>query len=190
LPFENDGQVSDHKEVLAELERRGGLPTNVQHGDLATLRGPKLILRALAREPATVVDLDGSWMPLMGTAGAIAVRMDDVASEDLAAYEALLNSALHQWLIHGLGRPKHDESVELTIADVGKLPVPFLDRNGIESLKSAGEAIRSALAEPKPLARARRYRDGRLDLDVLVYELMGVSARLRSIVADELIRTT
>jgi N-6 DNA Methylase len=189
LPFEEDGKTSPREEVRAELGRRGGLPRNVQHGDLRTLRGPKLILRALAREPATVADVTGEWMPLMGTAGGIAVRLDDVEPSDLPAYEALLNSAFHQWLIHGLGRPKHDESVELTVADVERLPIPAgLDRGGVERLSAAGEAVRSAYAESKPLKRMREYRDARLDLDSLVYELMGVPPRLRAIVADELIR--
>jgi hypothetical protein len=189
LPFEEDGKPSTRKAVQAELERRGGLPRNVQHGDLRTLRGPKLILRSFAREPATVADVTGEWMPLMGTAGGIAVRLSDVAPEDLPAYEALLNSAFHQWLIHGLGRPKHDESVELTVADVESLPIPTsLDCKSIDLLRLAGEAVRSAYGESKPLERMREYRDARLDVDSLVYELMGISPRLRAIVADELIR--
>jgi SAM-dependent methyltransferase len=191
LPFEETGQLSSQKQVVAELERRGGLPTNVQRGDLTTLGGPKLIVRAFAREPATVVDVEGKWMPIMGTAGAIAVRMSDISPEDLPAYEALLNSALHQWLLHGLGRPKHDESVELTIPDVEQLPIPSdLDASGLGALKAAGEAVRLALSETDPMLRVHQYRDARLELDNLVFEFLAVSSKLRAIVADELIRTT
>jgi hypothetical protein len=188
LPFDVDGSLTANVGVLEELRRRGGLPRHVQRGDLQTLTAPKLLLRTFSQEPATVADPNAEWMPLMGTAGAIAIRLDDVASDDLYAYEALLNAALYQWLIQGLGRPRHGGWTELTISDVNKLPVPALEDKDLTQLKRHSLTIRSTLAEPDPMLRRTLYHAGYKELDNTVFDLVKASKRLRHIVTEELVR--
>jgi hypothetical protein len=128
VPFETDGAYVSTGLIADEVKRRGGLPENVQRGDLQTLRAPKLLVRTFSREPGTFADVLGDRMPLMGVSGAIAVRLDDVPARELHAYEALLNGAVYQWLLQGLGRPKQGGWIELTIPDVATLPVPCTRR--------------------------------------------------------------
>lgn len=186
LPFERNGEATGDALVTAELERRGGLPPNFQRGDLQTLLGPKVLLRVVAREPAAVEDRSGRYLPIMR--GALAIRADDLQGSGLTALAAILNGALYQWLLRGLGSPLHDESVELSAADVRALPVPVLTDDAIEALVQQAEAIRAALGLDDQYLRAREYRRRRHELDVLVFELAGASPRLRTIVLEELIR--
>ena len=186
LPFESDGRPTRDEAVLAELARRGGLPTNFQRGDLGTLLRPKVLLRALAREPAAVADATGRHLPIMR--GALAIRADDLDSRGLRALAALLNSALYQWLLRGLGAPLHDESVELSAADVRMLPVPYLTADVVDALHASAEAVAAALQSTEPFARAREFRRQRHELDLLTFELTGATSRLRAIVLEELIR--
>lgn len=186
LPFELDGQLTQNPAVLDELARRGGLPKNFQRGDLRTLLRPKVLLRALAREPAAVADVTGRHLPIMR--GALAIRADDLPPGGLRALATLLNSALYQWLLRGMGAPLHDESVELSAADVRSLPVPRMTPDAIDALGEKAEDITAALHAAEPYRRAREYRLQRHKLDVLAFELAGATARLRSIVLEELIR--
>ena len=188
VPFEIDGSLTTNASVLDEVQRRGGLPRNVQHGDLRTLSRPKLLMRTLSREPATVADLIGDRMPLMGTAGAIAVRLDDVASRDLHAFEALLNASLYQWLLQGIGRPKHGGWVELTISDVADLPVPVLDAENRRTLITCADAVRTALAIEDPMLRRASYHEAYAVLDDLVLDLVDASKKLRGTIDDDLFR--
>jgi hypothetical protein len=150
------------------------------------LLGPKVLLRAVAREPAAVEDTSGKFLPIMR--GALAIRADDLEPRALSALAALLNSALYQWLLRGLGAPLHDESVELTAADVRVLPMPELTAGSVDSLATHAETIRDALRLEDPYARAREFHRRRNQLDLLVFELTSASPRLRTIVLEELIR--
>jgi hypothetical protein len=185
LPFESDGSLSADERIVQELARRGGLPKNVQRGNLRTLTAPKLLLRTLSAEPATAVDATGEHIPLMGTAGAIAIRLDDVAVADLPAYEGLLNSALYQWLLQGLGRPKHGGWTELTVGEVSALPVPILDAGQRAQLVRCATVIRAALEEERPMRRRTRYHQAFALLDEIVFEITGASPKVRATVEND-----
>jgi hypothetical protein len=186
LPFERDGQPGQGPALEAELKARGGLPPHYQHGHLPTLLGPKILLRAVARESAAVADPKGQYIPKMR--GAHALRFDDVPQGLLAGIAALLNSAFYQWLLRGLGSPRADESIEVTLADVRSIPLPDLTEPELRQLGACAQAIADALSERDPLRRVLMVRDLRIELDALVFGLIGASQRLRDIVTDELIR--
>lgn len=186
LPFELDGQRGCDPNLLAELKARGGLPTNYQHGYLPTLLGPKVLLRAVAREPAAVADPAGRYVPVMR--GVHVLRLDDIPVKYLASIAALLNSAFYQWLLRGLGAPRSDETIEVTLADVRSLPLPDLSDTELRQLYIQGQDITEALAKVDPISRIHAVRDARAALDVLVFEILGASQRLRDIVKNELIR--
>lgn len=186
LPYELDGKRACDPNLLAELEARGGLPTHYQHGHLPTLLGPKVLLRAVAREPAAVADPTGRYVPVMR--GVHALRLDDIPVKYLASIAALLNSAFYQWLLRGLGSPRADETIEVTLADVRSLPLPDLSDTELRQLQVQGQDIAEALAEPDPISRIVAVRDTRAALDVLVFEILGASQRLQDIVKNELIR--
>jgi|GEM_PF-3030021 len=188
VPFETDGSLSAHPAVVAELERRGGLPKHPQHGDLAVLRGPKLMVRTLSREATTVADPDGEAMPLMGEAGAIAIRLADASEEDLFAHEALLNSSLLQWWLAGMGRPRRGGWFGLNVSLVKALPLPPLSGGDVRALGGMALAIREALGEERALRRRAEYRRLRDELDAFVLDLVGASQRLRDVVAKEVRR--
>jgi hypothetical protein len=190
VPFETDGAYVDTGAIAEEVKRRGGLPKNVQRGDLQTLRAPKLLVRTFSREPSTFADVLGDRMPLMGTSGAIAVRLDDVPGPELHTYEALLNGALYQWLLQGLGRPKQGGWVELTIPDVATLPVPVLSSRDRARLTECRAEIHAAICEEDPMLRRGLYHEGFAKLDALVFELVNASDKLRAVVEDELVRVT
>jgi Eco57I restriction-modification methylase len=186
LPFERDGQPGQDPALEAELKARGGLPPHYQRGYLPTLLGPKVLLRAVAREPAAVADPKGQYVPKMR--GAHALRFDDIPVQLLAGIAALLNSAFYQWLLRGLGSPRADESIEVTLADVRCIPLPDLTELELRQLHKRAQAIVEALSKPDPIDRALTVRDLRSELDAHVFDLIGASQRLRQIVTDELIR--
>lgn len=188
VPFETDGTRDNTGPIADEVGRRGGLPAHVQHGDLQTLRAPKLLVRTFSREPATFADTHGDRMPLMGVAGAIAVRLDDVPAPELHAYEALLNGAFYQWLLQGLGRPKQGGWVELTVPDVAMLPVPALSALDAVRLIGCRNDLHAALGEKDLMLRRSLYHEGFAKLDELVFDLLGASPRLRGVVNGELVR--
>lgn len=186
LPFESDGSPASDPQVAAELKARGGLPKNYQHGYLPTLCGPKLLLRAFAREPAVIPDHTGQYVPIMR--GVQAVRMDDIQPEHLRGIAALLNSSFYQWLLRGLGAPRGDETVELTIADVHQLPFPELSISELSHLCALADRIEAAMNEHSPVLRVRAVRDERAVLDDFTLDLLEVSAKSREAIQAELIR--
>jgi SAM-dependent methyltransferase len=189
VPFETDGSLSDHAAVCAELESRGGLPRNSQRGDLAVLRGPKLLVRTLAREATTVADPRGELMPLMGEAGAIAVHLGDVSPDELAAYEALLNSSFYQWWLGEIALPRQGGWLALNVSLVGSIPVPALRAAERGRLVRFSAAVRDALNEPGPLQRRDAYHRELGRLDEFVLDRLGASPRLREVVAEEVRRS-
>jgi N-6 DNA Methylase len=187
VPFTNDRTVPQG-DVKALLDEIGGLPANAQPGDLETLRGPKVLIRAFGREPAAVADRRGEWMTLKGTAGALALRLERATQTQLAGAAALLNSALYQWLLHGFGRPRSDETVELMVSDVAELPWPTLSMSEWRDLSKAGKQVASGLHEKSAIARIEAYRRARRELDQLTFDLLEVSKTLRAVVLGELTR--
>lgn len=187
VPFETDGSLSGNPVVLTELESRGGLPTNPQHGDLAVLRGPKLLLRTLAREATTVADPRGDLMPLMGEAGAVAVRLGE--DEDLHAYEALLNASFYQWWLGEMAQPRQGGWFALNVSLVGAIPVPRLRPADRRQLARFAGSIRDALKEPRPLRRRSAYHRQLGQLDELVFSLLKASPRVRAVVSKEVRRS-
>lgn len=186
LPFEKDGSLASNPEVVKELEARGGLPKNFQHGYLPTLCAPKILLRAFAREPASVSDPTGHFVPIMR--GVHAIRMDDIKPEHLCGVAALLNCSFYQWLIRGLGEPRSDETVELTIADVSGLPFPELTTEELSALCQLADRIEEAINEKNPVRRIKAVREARADLDNYAIDLLGVSTKARKAIQEELIR--
>lgn len=188
VPFDSDGSLSDHPAVRAELERRGGLPSNPQHGDLAVLRGPKLLLRTLAKEATTVADPGGHLMPLMGEAGAIAVRLGDVEPSELYALEALFNSAFYQWWLGEMAQPRQAGWLALNVSLVSSIPVPKLSAVDRRRLADFGSSIRDALTEENLLRRRDAYHRELGRLDEFVFDLLAASLHLRSVVTAEVRR--
>ncbi|MEZ5077891.1 MAG: N-6 DNA methylase [Solirubrobacterales bacterium] len=188
VPYETDGTLATDPDVLGELERRGGLPRHPQHGDLGVLRGPKLLLRTLAPEISTIADLQGDLMPLMAEAGAIAVRIEEADSVALMGYEALLNSAFYQWWLGGMAQPRQGGWFALNVSLVESIPVPSLAAGALEVLASLAGAAREALAQEVPLRRLEEFHRARGLVDVAVFDLLGVSERLRSLVEEEVRR--
>lgn len=188
VPYETDGRLSEHPDVLGELERRGGLPPNSQHGDLSVLRGPKLLLRTLTSEIAVVADLQGDLMPLMAEAGAIAVRVEGADTNVLLGYEALLNSAFYQWWLGGMALPRQAGWFALNVSLVESIPLPALDARALERLAGWAAAVHESLALGSPIRRLNRYREVYDLLDEAVFDLLGVKERLRAQVRDEVRR--
>lgn len=186
LPFNEDGSRAKDPYLIAELESRGGLPSNYQHGYLPTLLAPKVLLRAFAREPAAVADQSGQYVPIMRGVHALGFR--GLANQHLAGIAALLNSALYQWFLRGLGAPRSDETVEISVLDVSSLPFPDLTAVELRQLKAAYEAVLDALDKEGPVERAHAVRAARASVDLLAFELLGVSTRLQGIVRNELLR--
>ncbi|HEY5943535.1 MAG TPA: N-6 DNA methylase [Solirubrobacterales bacterium] len=188
VPYEADGSLSQTPDVVAELERRGGLATHPRHGDLSILRSPKLLLRTLAPEIAAYADLDGDLMPLMGEGGAIAMQFPGSDSETLLAYEALLNSAFYQWWLGGIAWPRQGGWFALNVSLVEMLPVPGLSRSDLSLLGAFANTLRQTLCIKNPVRRLREYHRTYAELDDLVMTLLGASTRLRAVVEREVKR--
>jgi hypothetical protein len=188
VPFDDDRSPVADREVAAVLAGRGGAARHAQPGDLATLRAPKVILRAFGRESAAVADTTGEWMTIKGTGGGVVISWPEASTRELEGLAALLNSALYQWLLHGFGRPRFDETVELTVGDVTDLPWPALGDDAWSALAGAGAAVIASLDRTDPAERIAGYWETRRSLDDLAFDLLAVSESLRSAVSDELVR--
>jgi len=189
LPYEADGSLSQLPDVVAELERRGGLPAHPQRGDLDVLRSPKILLRTLAPEITAVADLRGDLMPLMGEAGAIAVQIDGSDSTTLLAYEALFNSAFYQWWLGGMAIPRQGGWLALNVSLVEALPVPQLASPQLDRLSDMAKEIREALTLEDELQRLRNYHELYEKLDQFVLsDVLGASRRVRATVGEEVKR--
>ena len=148
--------------------------------------GPKVLLRAFAREAAAVADPEGRYVPVMR--GVHAIRFPGIAVSHLNGLAGLLNSALYQWLLRGLGSPRADETIEVTVQDVGSLPFPNLTLPELHQLDAHAKTVMTALEEEDPIRRAHAVRDARAGADQFVFELLEVSARLEDTVRNELVR--
>lgn len=185
-PFERDGRPTDDQRAWDLVDAAGGLPANFRHGNVAALTGPKVLLRGLVREPASVADISGVHVPVMR--GVFAIRLDDVEPRLLPGIAALLNSALYQWLLRGLGAPLQDESVELSVTNIASLPFPVLSDQLLEDLSALGAAAADAL-QLEPIERATAFAEARASLDQYVFGALRASNPLREIVLKELVRT-
>jgi hypothetical protein len=127
-------------------------------------------------------------MTLKGTAGALAFRIDRATRTELAGAAALQNSALYQWLIYGLGRPRADETVELIFSDVADLPWPALSASEWRELSNASKPVVAALREKSAIVRMEAFRRARREVDRLAFDLLEVSPTLQAVVRSELTR--
>ena len=186
LPFESSGAPASPPEVQALVCARGGLPTNYQHGDLEVLRGPKVLLSSVAREPAAFADVNGRFVPMMR--GVHALSLGDMSAESLPAIAALLQSSFYQWLLRGLGAPRSDESVEISTGLVQLLPWPDLDDAALARLCALASAVRDTFSVERPIDRIHAFAAAREELDEAVFTLLGASERLRTIVRSERLR--
>ncbi|MGI8622291.1 MAG: HsdM family class I SAM-dependent methyltransferase [Solirubrobacteraceae bacterium] len=186
VPFDESGRPSSLPDVQAFVADRGGLPRNYQHGDLAVLRGPKILLTAFAREPAAFADVDGRFVPMMR--GVHALALDDVPARYLPGVAALLQSSFYQWLLRGLGAPRADESVEITTSLVKSLPWPVLDGGVLQALSDRLVEVREAFTIDDPIGQIHQYAKARERLDQDVFSLVGASSSLAAIVQAERVR--
>ncbi len=115
-------------------------------------------------------DADGELVPVMR--GIHAVAFDGMDAELLAGLAALLNSAFYQWMLQGLGSPRADESIEITVADIEGLPVPGLDGGELKTLRTHANAAQVALGEANDVKRVHAVRKVRADLDGFVFDLL------------------
>src|SRR4051812_22122027 len=109
--------------------------------------------------------------------------------------------------MRGFGAPRADETVELSVDIVKRLPWPTLTDAMWDRLEAAGKSVESLVhvtrvrkpaprtSAPSPMASlgttnaaSTKYsavRDARRVVDDLTFELLEVSARLRTAVSDE-----
>jgi hypothetical protein len=187
MPFELDGREASDPVVRAVMEARGGLPKTFRHGHLPTLMGPKILLRAFGREHGAVADTTGSFVPLMRHAHAI--RFEGVRAEDLPSIAALLNSAFYQWMLRGFGAPRQDETIEVTVRDIGELPMPDLSRPELDRLGFLGTWIEEALKEKDATRRISEFSARRFELDEFVWDLLQAPNSMRDLVRSEMVRS-
>ncbi len=178
-------QMGEHPDVDRLIEHLGGTPPSFRPGNLDALRGPKVIVRGLFDEPAAVADTDGVWMIPQGGAGGIAVV--GAGKSDILLLECLLNSALYQWILQGLGHSKSRGFVQLMRHHWRFVPWPSLSRDERRDVLTAGRKVRAALRSKGPEAPSR-YWNARVGLDSAVYKALRVSPALQATVASELWR--
>jgi hypothetical protein len=167
------------------IDYLGGVPQSFRPGNLQLLRSPKVVLRGLFDEPSAVADFGGAWMIPQGGAGVVALVPTRKA--DVELLEGLLNSALYQWLLEGLGHPKSKGYVQLMRHHWSAVRWPVLDRAERASIVSAAKRVKSTLNARGP-DRVSRYWTARLNLDSAVFDALRVAEHLRSVVAAELWR--
>jgi hypothetical protein len=177
--------VGEDPGVDALIEHLGGVPRSFFPGKLSALRGAKVVVRGLFDEPASAADTAGEWMIPQGGAGAFAVVPR--WKKDVALVEALLNSALYQWLLQGLGHSKSGGYAQLMLHHWRFIPWPILEREQQAEVVAAGREVRTAL-RLRGAERVSQYWDARLRLDEGVYASLKVTSRLQDLVTDELWR--
>jgi hypothetical protein len=180
-------QVGEDPAVDLLIEHLGGVPRSFRSGSLKKLRSPKVVLRGLFDEPAAVADAVGEWMIPQGGAGVVAVV--PTRKSDVELLEALLNSALYQWLLEGLGHPKAGGYVQLMRHHWKFVPWPRLDRLQRAHITAPARKVRAALKDRNG-DRVDRYWRARLDLDEAVFDALSVDAHLRAVVLAELWRSS
>jgi SAM-dependent methyltransferase len=178
-------QRDDDQALRKLVDSLGGAPANVQLGNLRVLLQPKVIVRAWDYDHPAAVDYNGDHIVTKASGGALAVTVDEPTATRLDAIAGLLNSALYQWLMRGLGREKRDATVELGLDDLQMLPWPALDDDDTETIAEAVTSIQSSLRTDDKITRTQAYWAARRELDDRVYDLLGADENLRRIVADE-----
>lgn len=178
-------QIGEDEVVDELIESVGGVPKSFRPGDLRALRGPKVVIRGLFDEPAAAADMAGEFMIPQGGAGAVALVVTDEL--DVLLLESLLNSALYQWLLQGLGHAKGGGFVQLMRHHWRRVPWPLLSRDQKGLIVSAGNKVKDVLNGLGD-RRTSRYWDARLDLDAAVYEQLGVGRDLQECVTQDLWR--
>jgi hypothetical protein len=187
LPFDEDQQLTHERAVALLLKRVGGLPTNYRTGKLSVLRYPKLLIRTLVFEPATVVDRIGDLVPK--ERAAYAIGFHDVHDRDLPGLAALLNSSTYQWLMRSAGTPRQNQYIELSNPAIVELPWPKLGRDHLASLNALEREASEALTVDDEYLRASHFRAARRRIDALSYELLHVGKKTQQLIADELRRS-
>ena len=171
--------------VDAVIGRLGGSPPSFRPGSLHALQKPKVLVRGLFDEPAAAADSSGGWMIPQGGAGVAALVPG--RKREVELLEALLNSALYQWLLQGLGHSKARGYVQLMRHHWRYVPWPSLEADRAAAVVGAGRKVKATLRARGP-DRVSRYWSARTALDATVYEAMGVDVQLESIVGVELWR--
>lgn len=188
FPFEEDKSTGDDPQVQAVLAALGGFGGTVQAGAVAALRAPKVILRGFSREPAAFADPAGEWITVKGTKGGLIIVPRRPSADLLDGIAGLLCSSLYQWLLRGFGQPRRDETIEILQGNAEELPWPDLDKEEWTALATQARAAALAARDGSGAERAMGYREARVRLDALTFELLEVGSGLRETVAQELTR--
>ena len=101
--------------------------------------------------------------------------------------EALLNSALYQWLLQGIAHPKSHGYVQLMRHHWDVVPWPVLRAPQRQLIVEAARSVKSSI-RARDRNRVSRYWDARVEMDKLVFDVLDVSTALRTIVSNELWR--
>lgn len=168
------------------IEFHGGRPPSFFPGRLEALRGPKVIVRCLFDEAAAVSDSTGEWMIPQGGGGCHAIPVHDPVNADYL--EALLNSALYQWLLAGIVQPKSSGYQQILLHHWRHVRFPILSDAERDRIREAGSGVREALTEESASVRLSEYWSERKRLDDAVFEVMRASSALRETVTSELRR--
>lgn len=131
-------------------------------------------------------DPEGHYVPIMR--GVHAIRFEELSTKDLESVAALLNSSFYQWMLRGLGSPRADETIEVSVSNVSELPWPSLSKAELRSLRDYARQIGKALEGSTATDRIQGFRDRRAELDEFVWDLLGASSNLRDIVRLETLR--
>lgn len=177
--------VGEDPRVDRLIEHLGGVPASFRPGNLEKLRSPKVVVRRMFDEPAAVADPTGEWMIPQGGAGVIAVVSH--RKSDIELMEALLNSALYQWLLEGLGHPKSNGYVQLMRHHWKAIPWTRLKTIERKLVIDAARKVKTALRD-RTDNRVSCYWMARVALDEAVYDALRVDSQLREIVSVELWR--
>ena len=177
-----EGRLPELDNFIASV---GGKPKSFFPGNLDVLRSRKVIVRCLFDEPAAVSDSGADWMIPQGGGGCHALRSTSAADADFV--EALLNSALYQWMLAGLAQAKSAGYGQLLLHHWKHIPRPILKRPSRDRIAIAGRAVRSALRSAQAM-RTERYWNARKALDELVFNELRIAGSLRTVVQSELVR--
>lgn len=117
-----------------------------------------------------------------------AIRFEGAKAEDLPSIAALLNSAFYQWMLRGFGAPRRDETIEVTVRDIGELPMPDLSQPELDRLALLGASVEEALKEENATLRISEFSARRFELDEFVWDLLMAPKSLRGLVRSEMVR--
>jgi hypothetical protein len=92
-------------------------------------------------------------------------------------------------MLRGFGAPRQDETIEVTVRDIGELPMPDLSRPELDRLGFLGARIEEALKEHDATRRISEFSARRFELDEFVWDLLQAPNSMRDLVRSEMVRS-